>query len=95
MEASLYIHNLCDDINKHITLIKDLEDKKIHKKANVKKIKQNSNVDNRESFVDVSMEILEYLGQYDKNCNKKLELMNTKIIYSKSKTVIKTNWKYI
>ena len=37
MEASLYIHNLCDDINEHITLIKDLEDKKIQKKQMLKK----------------------------------------------------------
>ena len=70
MDASLYIHNLCDDINEHITLIKDLQDKKIHKNANVKKIKQNTNVDNRESFVDVSMDILDYLERYHKNCNK-------------------------
>ena len=41
------------------------------------------------------MDILDYLERYDKNCNKKLELTNSKNISSKNKKVINTMEIYI
>ena len=73
MDASLYIHN-SDDINDHINLIKDLEDKKIQKETSLKNInKNNSKIDKTESFIDVSTNILDYLEKYDKIHSKNLE----------------------
>ena len=60
MNSSLYTY-LCEDIYAHINLIKDLEDKKLHKNISLKNLKTIKKSDKIESFMDVSINILSFL----------------------------------
>lgn len=84
MNSSLYTY-LCEDIYAHINLIKDLEDKKLHKNISLKNLKTIKKSDKIESFMDVSINILEYLESYDKIIYKPLNLENKKINFSSNK----------